>query len=259
MPGGMTGRDSYTSWLPQELCDAIIEFYQDDTQTLRTLALVNRRWLETCRAYLFTDVRVDCRKRTPEAIYELVTLLPAISHHVRCIRFAGYIQNQALGNVIIEPDRLMFKQLGFMLPIIGSNITKLVFTQCALKYDYSDALAPPLREDVQALFSRVQTLHLHSVDFGRFTLLHWYINLFTSLQELQLDNPNVYGSMGVGLMVSPHKLMMPSPDSPLTMKLGLDQCDSNVDQDQYAFDVVRAVAPALVTAQEVLPRRESLT
>jgi hypothetical protein len=240
--------------LPQELYDAIIECQQDDTQALRALALVNRQWLEICRVYLFSTVCIDCRKRTPEAIDELFTLLPAVARHVRGLHLAGYMHNQVVGNDNFEPDHLMFKHLGSMLPIVGPNIIRLVFTQCQIGNGRPTHTSPSSPgEDIMAFFSRVQILHLHNVNFESFAHLRWYIDSCTALQELQLDRPSVFEMAGSGTMVCTHSfheelivLLLTS-----TFDLGMARFNQNVDQTFHAFTFRGSVAPSQRTAQEI--------
>jgi hypothetical protein len=239
--------------LPQELYDAIIECQQDDTQALRALALVNRQWLETCRVYLFSTVCIDCRRRKPEAIDELFTLLPAVARHVRELHLAGYMYNQVVGNDNFEPDHLMFKHLGSVLPIVGPNIIKLVFTQCQFGYKCLSYTSPSTpAEDIVPLLSRVLILHLRGVNFESFSLLHWYINWFTALQELQLDEPNVFEHAGAGVMVRTERCREELLQLTATFGLVLAHVNRNVDQNFYAFTFHRGVAPSQGTAHKVL-------
>ena len=45
--------------LPQEMCDAIIDFLDDDPKTLAQVARVSRSWAPTSRKYLFKAVRIS--------------------------------------------------------------------------------------------------------------------------------------------------------------------------------------------------------
>ena len=73
--------DSHLPTFPQEIFDHIIEFTQNDRDTLATTSLVSSNWLLTSRQYLFRSVSLQ--PRTLEAFSNIVSNSPTFLSHVR--------------------------------------------------------------------------------------------------------------------------------------------------------------------------------
>jgi hypothetical protein len=186
--------------LPQDIVDLIMSHITWDIRDISSCTLVDSAWNQSARGHLFRRIVVDLARIRPSAVLELVGLLPRISQYVRELRFVGYTAKTAEH---AEPDRLLLAHIALVAQHVPpAQITTLCIRNCIFLHDYSDPLAQPPNAVAMSILASLRTLRMRDVTFMRSLLLEWYVStVCAQLQELVLEDLNVYGSQGMGMVV----------------------------------------------------------
>jgi len=128
-------------WLPQEICDNILDHLWDDRETLKICSLASRAWLNTTRLHIFRTVHIPSAGDY-KSFKELLDHSPEIGPCVREL---------CLGACVNDPEVLT-------MLLVMNNVEDLKIRQ----WDTSN-MADEIRRDPAAYLRSLKRLHLVNV------------------------------------------------------------------------------------------------
>ncbi|KDR72589.1 hypothetical protein GALMADRAFT_126194 [Galerina marginata CBS 339.88] len=158
------------SRLAPEICDLILDNIHDSKEDLSNCSVVCKSWLPASRYHLFGEVHFRP---------DLAQLISSSTHAATTI--APYIRKVTIqGNLIVQEKKDSVLKSILRLPKLTSlRVEKFAW----VGFQVPVALAADARQSVRLL-----KLELRSVHFPSFEILAEFLDLFSALQELSLDN-----------------------------------------------------------------------
>ncbi|KIM42336.1 hypothetical protein M413DRAFT_409612 [Hebeloma cylindrosporum] len=163
------------SQLAPEIFDMILDNFHQSKQDLSTCSVVCKAWLPVCRYHLFAAVSYHAEFAHLLASSTHASL--TISPYIRTITLKGPLAQHKENNLLIDSI--------LSLPSVTSlQIERIVWIRVCMKLPSSFTLALSGSSATLALLS----LNLRQVNFPSCSALADFLGLFTSLQNLTLEN-----------------------------------------------------------------------
>ncbi|PCH41713.1 hypothetical protein WOLCODRAFT_119492 [Wolfiporia cocos MD-104 SS10] len=150
--------ETLSAWVPQELCDHIIDYLYDDIQALAACSLCCRAWLRRTRRHMFESVTLS--NRNVERATQFKSMLEASPVIGRCVRSL-----LAFGPYTPKPYSTLFLRICCFLPSV--HILTL-----GTPNPSRDMMLPNI-DDIKVLLGTIRTLKLLNITWDDAQLSQW--------------------------------------------------------------------------------------